>query len=120
MANVIPGLYPLNDLALSVKLQDIDATTGAKSLVTTGTVTAFLAIAATPTATVADPTLNATVNYSGAGGKWTITIDAAVLTATLLNTLFASTTPYLIIVRANGVRVAVELLYSATRVPTVT
>lgn len=113
------ALSPLNDLSLSVTLKDVDPTTGATSLITTGTVTAFLAVSNSPTATVADATLNATVNYSGASGKWTITIDASVLTAALLATLFASATPYLIIQRTNGVRVTVELLYSASRAATV-
>ena len=120
MANVIPVLYPLNDLALSVKLEEISPTTGAKTLVTTGAVTAFLATSNGPTAAVADATLNATVNYSGAGGKWIVTIDAAILTAALLNTLFVATIPYLIVVRANGVRVYVELAYLAARPATVT
>lgn len=117
---IIPDLYPLNDLAVSVRLVDIDATTGAESNVTTGTVTAFLATSNGPTATAADATLNATVNYSGAGGWWTVTIDAAVLTAALLDTLFASVTPYLIIRRTNGIRVYVEMAYSASRPATVT
>lgn len=120
MSTVIPTLSPLNDLALSVVLKDVDPTTGATSLVTTGSVSAFLATSNSPTATVADSTLNATVNYSGAGGKWIVTIDASVLTASLLASLFASATPYMIIVRASGVRVYVELAYLASRAATVT
>ena len=115
MSTVIPDLFPLNDLALSVQLKSVDPTSGALSYITTGSVTGFLATSDLPTATAADASLVATCNYSGANGKWTVTIDAALLTAALLNTLFATTTPYLIVQQTNDFRFAIQLAYSASR-----
>jgi hypothetical protein len=108
-------LYPLNDLALSVTLKEVSATTGAVTVLTTGTVTGFLATSSGPTATAADPSLVATCNYSSALGKWVVTIDAAILTASLLNTHFAAATPYLILQSASNFRTYITLTYSAGR-----
>jgi hypothetical protein len=112
-------LYPLNDLALAVTLKTVDASTGDVSVLTTGTVTGFLATTNTPSATAADPTLVATCNYSTSRSKWIVTIDAAILTVSLLNTHFAAATPYLILQSANNFRGYVTLTYSASRQITV-
>ncbi len=108
------SLYPLNDLGLFVKLKDINATTGVVTPLTTGTVTAFLATTNTPAATAADPSLSVSATHIS-NGKWLVFFDAAVLTASLLATHFASNTPYLIMEYANGFRVYHEMAYSASR-----
>lgn len=113
-------LYPLNDLALELTLKTVDASTGAVSVLSSGTVTGFLSTSNSPTATAADASLVATVNYSTTKQKWIVTIDAAILTASLLNTHFAAATPYLILESANNFRGYVTLTYSASRAITVT
>jgi hypothetical protein len=110
-----PSLFPLNDLAFLVTLYTINPTTAAKEKITSGTVTAFLAAANTPTATAADPTLTGTVAYVSAKGRWLVTFDGAALTAALLASSFGSATPYLIVEKAGDVRIAIELAYTATR-----
>ena len=122
---VIPGLYPLNDLYLTVQLQQVSSTTGEVSALTTGSPTCFLATANTPAATAADPTLAGTITHVGTAaagnlGTWLVTFDAAALTAALLNTHFASVTPYCIINLTGGIRVYIQLAYAASRPATVT
>lgn len=112
---VIYPLYPLNDVNLSVLLKQVDPTTGKITPLTTGSVVGFLATSNLPTASVADPSLNATVVYTGASGKWLVTIDASVLTPALLNTLFNAATPYLILQLAGGFRVYIQMAYFASR-----
>lgn len=114
MTQVIYGLYPLNDVALVVTLKEVNAA-GKQVPLETGVVTGFLAITDDPTATEADPTLLATVAYTGAGGKWKVTLDAGLLTPGLLASLFASATPYLILQLNGGFRVAIEMAYFETR-----
>ena len=114
-----PVLYPLNDLAFTVVLKKIDTTVGSATLgkaiaLTTGTVTAFLATANTPTATAADASLSVTLTHI-ANGKWLVHFDGASLTASLLNTHFAAATPYMIIQATGDVRTYVELEYQASR-----
>lgn len=111
-------LYPLNDLSLEVKLKTVNSETGAKEALTTGTVTAFLATANTPTASAADATLSVSCVHIGSG-KWLAQFDGATLTATLLNTLFSAATPYCIVQAAGDIRAYVELTYSASREATV-
>jgi hypothetical protein len=104
------NLYPLNDFTLSVSLKDVDPTSGSVVPLTSGTVTAFLATSKTASATAADPTLSVLATSIG-GGKWLIAIDAAALTPTLLDTLFASTSPFLIVQQPGNLRVFVPLTY---------
>lgn len=114
------ALNPLNDLTLLVTLKTVTLSTGAITPVTSGTVAGFLAISNTPTATVADATLNATCTYTGANGKWTIAWDGAVLTAALMNSLFAAVAPYAIVtLNTSDIRVYVPLTYTASRAATV-
>lgn len=108
------SLYPLNDLAVRVTLKVVDQTSGKVVPLTDGTVTAFLATSNSPTATAADPTLTTTgvnLNY----GNYLIGFDGSVLTPTLLASLFATVTPYLIIQQPNDIRVYAELAYTPSR-----
>jgi hypothetical protein len=118
MTPIIPALFPSNDLAFTVRLYTTDATTGRRTPLLTGTVTAFLATSSAPTATAADPSLSVAVTHLAAE-KWLVQFDATVLTPTLLATLFASATPYLIIVQAGGIRTVAELVYTPVRLATV-
>ncbi len=113
-----PNLYPLNDFILKVKLKEVVAGSVSATPLTTGTVTGFLSTALTPTATAADASLVATCAHVS-GGTWRVSVDASLLTAALLNTHFASATPYLILQQADGFRTYVTLAYSASRAATV-
>ena len=106
-----PQLSPLNDLAFLVTLK-VMGPTGSMIPLDTGTASCFLATSNAATATATDPTLVGTMTYTGAGGKWTVAFDAAVLTPALLATHFAAVTPYVIIQLANGIRRAVACQYS--------
>lgn len=103
-------LYPLNDFCVDVTLTD-----RAGAPITSGSVTAFLSTSKEPSATAADAALSVTATYSGAGGVWNVTIDAAVLTLALLNTHFANATPYLIVQLVGAVRVWQKCKYSTSR-----
>lgn len=110
-------LSPLNDFTRTVLLEDVDAVTGVITPVTTGTVTGFLATSNSPTAVAADPALSVSGVYIGGAngyedGTWLLEIDAAALTPTLLDSLFASVTPYFIVSRANAVRRYEKLKYT--------
>lgn len=109
-------MYPSNDLAVTVTLQEIDSLTGVKNPLTTGTVTAFIATSNSPTATAADPSLSVSATHlNNPAGKWLIFFDASVLTPALLSSLFSAATPYLIVEQTNGVRAYVEMSYVASR-----
>lgn len=115
MAN--PNLSPLNDLVFTLLIEDVNTGTGVITPVTTGTVTGFLATDNAPTATTADPSLSISGVYIGgangfAAGTWLFNFDATILTAALLNTLFNSATPYLIISRSGAARRYVTLTYT--------
>lgn len=110
-------LSPLNDLAFFAKLQQVSTSTGAKTPLTSGTVTAFLATSNAADATAADASLSVSAVHV-TGGKWLVFFDASVLTLTLLETHFASVTPYLIIEQEDGFRVYHELEYSEAKAAT--
>lgn len=110
----IPVVYPLNDFAFLATLRVPNAA-GVLIPLETGTPSAFLALTDTPTEVAADPTLTMTPTYTGAGGRWLIAFDAAVLTPSLLATLFAATTPYVIVAFPNSIRVAIECAYLASK-----
>lgn len=112
-------LFAFNDFVKTVTIEQVDAA-GAVQPVSTGTVTAFLATSKDTTAVAAHASLSTTAVYTGAGGIWLITLDAAVLTQTLLDTYFATTTPYLIVSLPNGIRVYAKVRYKSTRPATVT
>lgn len=112
-------LYPLNDFAKYLRLPDINSTTGNVGYLTSGSVTAFLSTTNGPTATAADATLVMSPTYVPAKQKWLLYFDASVLTVNLLNTLFASTPPYLIVQYPSGFRVYFAGEYVAERPGTV-
>lgn len=111
------NLSPLNDFNVTVTLKFIDSA-GATQPLTTGTVSFFIATATGPTATAADPSLAGNAVHIG-GGVWLIQLDAAVLTYTLLNALFASVPPVLIVQQPNGVRGYATLTYLPARPMTI-
>ena len=118
VSQIVP-LYPENDLALTVKLYDVTSPTGARTVLTGASVSAFLSTGNLPTSTVAG-SLNGTVVETGTGtGVYLVTFDRSVLTAASLASNFASATPYLIIDQANGVRAYVEMAYTVSRPATV-
>lgn len=116
-------LTPLNDLDITIVLEDINTSTGTKTPITTGTVTGFLATSSAPDATTADATLSVTGTHVGGNpklsgvtgnydsGTWLFHLDASVLTIALLNTLFAQSTPYFIATKTNAVRKVGKLTY---------
>lgn len=109
-------MYPSNDLAITVTLQEIDAVTGVKGPLTTGTVTAFITTSTSPTATAADPSLSVEATHlNNPAGKWLIFFDASLLTPALLDSLFSGTPPYLIVQQANGIRAYAPMEYVASR-----
>lgn len=119
MANVIPVLYPMNDFGLIVGLKDIDTVTGKAIPLTEGAVRAFIATSTAPDADPAEPTLDIDAVHVG-NGKWLVLFDASLLNPTLLASLFAAATPYLIIEQTNGIRAYAELAYQASRPALVT
>lgn len=118
----MPGpinLYPLNDLNLVVTLKYVDSSGNIQPL-DTGVVTFFLATTNDPTATAADPSLSGSAVHLAAGsGQWLIQLDAAVLTFSLLNALFASVPPQLIVQSTNNVRGYATLTYAPARPMTI-
>lgn len=107
-------LYPLNDFAKFLRPKDIDSATGEVAPLTTGIVTAFLATAFGPTATAAHASLSVPAIHL-TNGKWLVFIDASVLDPTLLDTLFSTTPPYLIVQYPSGFRVYYSGEYQASR-----
>jgi hypothetical protein len=111
-------IYPYNDLIVSATIMDISSA-GVETPVTSGTVTAFLATSHASDATTADATLSVSAVYTGAGGVWIATIDATALTLALLDSLFASATPYLIFQKSGAVRAYAKCRYVSSRPATV-
>lgn len=111
----IPNLYPHGDLALLVTLKKVNAA-GAMVPFEAGTVDVFIANSESSTAVAADVTLVGTATYTGAGGKWKVEVDATVLLPALLASLFAATTPWLIVWAQDAQRIAIELAYSDAKV----
>lgn len=107
-------LYALNDFFVKTKLFAGNPATGAVTPLTAGTVTAFLTTSNGPTATAADAALSMTPVHLG-DGVWLIFFDAAVLTTTLLDPLFGSTPPFLIVQQPGGIRVYAPVTYATTR-----
>lgn len=107
-------IYPDNDFTLKVGLKSVDTTTGSVVPLLTGAVAAFLATSNLPTATAADSNLTADIFNLGSG-NWLVFIDADKLDPTLMDTLFASTAPFLIIQLPGDVRVFVPLTYVPSR-----
>lgn len=110
-----PKLHPLNDLPLLVTISTVNAAGRLIPFTASTSMRAFLATSDTPTATAADATLNTVPTYTGAGGKWMVTFNKALLTPSLLNTHFASAVPYCIVENDEDVRVAIRLEYAPTK-----
>lgn len=113
------NLYPSNDLAVKVTLKVVNPQTGQIGPLTGGTVTGFLATSSSPTATAADPSLSVTATEVGSG-VYLVAFDGSVLTPSLLASLFATVTPYLIVQEPNDVRVYAECAYLPSRPATTT
>jgi hypothetical protein len=107
-------LSPENDLTLLATIKQVNPTTGALEPATTGTTQAFIATSNGPTATEADASLVASGTHT-TNGVWLLNFDATTLDFTLLNGLFASATPWLIVTHSSGVRVYAELAYTPAR-----
>jgi hypothetical protein len=113
-------LAPDNDLLRTFYLEDVDPITFAKTPVTTGTVTAFLAT--TKDGSAADPSLSISAVHVGVAsptadeyalGTWGIEFDATILTSSLLATLFAATgKAFLVVEKAGAVRRYEQLTYA--------
>lgn len=116
-------ISPLNDVVIKVRLSNVVA--GTITPITAGTVVGFLATSYDPAATAADVTLQANLTYiggnsDGLGGTheldaWQFTLDAAVMTIALLDSLFLTTQPYLIVQKTSDRRVYVPLKYSRSQ-----
>jgi hypothetical protein len=94
-------IYPENDFAKFVTGKEISSTTGAVTAEETGTVTAFFSTSKLPDATAADATLSVDCTFV-AGKGWLVFFDRSVMDYTLLDGLFASATPYLIVDDGQG------------------
>src|SRR5690349_12280123 len=119
------ALNPLNKLFRTVLIEDVSGTTGATIPVVSGTLTAFLATSNSPTATAADGTLSVSGTHVGVSvpdathpfplGTWLIEIGGNALSVALLDSLFTTATPYLIVVYNDLDRVYEKLKYKRTR-----
>lgn len=118
MAPLPLTLYAANDFFVKAKLTTGSPTTGDVTPLTSGTVTAFLSTTNGPSAVAADPALSMAPTHLG-GGIWLIFFDAGVLTAPLLDPLFAASPPYLIVEQPGGVRVYASVTYAPSRPATV-
>lgn len=118
-------LSPLNDLDITILLEDINTTTGTRTAITSGTVTGFISTSPNPDATAADATLSVSGVHVGGNdqytggpdydsGTWLFHLDASALTIALLDSLFNGTTtptPYFIVSKSNAVRKVGRLTY---------
>jgi hypothetical protein len=116
-------LVPLNDFTIHCPIHYNHATTGTKTPLTTGTVTGMICTSNSSSATEADAALTASLVYVGGNiiatgspithpiGTWQFQLDAAALTLSLLDGLFATTTPYLIVKSDNNIRRWKALVY---------
>lgn len=117
MANDTIPIYPLNDIDLEVELKTVDPETGRVIPLTpdiSPTVTAFLSQSNAPTAVMADGTLFTNCVHTNRG-KWLVRIDKAVMLPALLDGLFLTTTPYIIVEDTVSVRAVIECVYFQSR-----
>lgn len=117
-------LSPLNSLFATIYVPTVSLTDGVESGLTTGTMTAFLATSPDPDAVAADGTLSVACAHIGQAspttgqfplGTWLINFPKSVLTVTLLDQLFESTAPYLIVEHSTSMRVETKLKYKRSR-----
>lgn len=118
-----PVISSQNDFALDVYVPKAKDGGKGKEPLTGATITGFLATTSGPTAVAAEETLLATVTEIDAAnspGWYRVSIDASVLTYSLMNTHFASPAEcHLILVQSNGFRRYIELEYQAQLAATV-
>lgn len=109
-------LNPKNDFGFFATLWSINLTTGAKTPLTTGSVSVFLATSDDPTAGPADATLTGTATHVG-NGKWLIFVDATKLgDVALLDSLFlAGGAVYVVLEQTNNIRAALPVPYVRNR-----
>lgn len=117
-------LAPLNDFVRTVLIEEVDAVTGVITPATTGSVTGFLATSNDPTATTAHANFSVAGVYIGgangfAAGTWLFAIDAAALTAALLDQYFATAVPYFIVSRVGAIRRYEKLAYKPALAATI-
>ena len=105
-----PKISSQNDFVIAVKLYQVASGAITRTAHTSGTVTGFLATSNESDATAADASLVATISHVS-DGWWRVSIDASVLTQSLMDTHFAAATPYLIISQSNNFRRYIELDY---------
>lgn len=113
MGSRLPRLFPLNDFFALVTLNEVTATTGVVTAVTSGTVTGFLSTSDSPTATDVLG-LTATLVHTGSG-VWSLSLSATGLTATLLATNFATAEPFLHVELSGGIRAVTPVRYFPSR-----
>lgn len=116
-------LAPDNEFDRSIVLEEINTSTGVRTPITTGTITGFLSTGYDSTATAAHASLSVSGVYIGGqlkvtggtatydAGTWLFHIDASVLTKTLLDTYFATATPYFIVTKSSSLRKVGQLTY---------
>lgn len=116
-------LSPDNDLDLTIKLEDINTTTGTRTAITSGAATGFLSTSPDADAAAADASLSVAgvhvggnPKYTGGAnyesGTWLFHFDASALTAALLSEKFAKAPVYFIVTRTNAVRKVAQLTYA--------
>lgn len=116
-----PIISPLNDVNISVLLINVPSS-GTKTPITSPPVTGFLATSNAPDATAADPTLQADLTHVGGNddgdggtydlGTWMFQLNATAMTIELLDSLFKSTRPWLIVQKTGDRRNAIPLRYA--------
>lgn len=99
---------PLNDLALTLRLKDVDPATSALIPLTSGAVSAFFAIDSDPATTAFDAALTVSATHVG-GGKWLVPFDAAAITIARYDSLFGHAAPVIVILLPSGFRVYISL-----------
>jgi hypothetical protein len=117
-------LSPLNAFFATIYVPTVSLTDGVESGLTTGTMTAFLATSPDPDATTADATLSVACTHIGQAvpstgqfpeGTWLINFPKSVLAVALLDQLFETTAPYLIVEHSTSMRVETKLKYKRSR-----
>lgn len=117
-------LSPLNAFFATIYVPTVSLTDGVESGLSTGTMTAFLASSGDPDETAADGTLSVACTHIGQAspstgqfptGTWLINFPKSILTVALLDQLFTSTAPYLIVEHSTSMRVETKLKYKRSR-----
>jgi hypothetical protein len=117
-------LSPKNNLWATIYIPTVSPTDGVESGLSTGTVTAFLAVSDDPDVIAADATLSVSCTHIGqanptAGqfptGTWLIAFPKSVLTSAILDLYFTDTAPYLIVEHSTTMRVETKLRYKRSR-----